>query len=293
MNVAATRGNAEAKSALARGFDGRADTASAASTLLTSQQLTQQAYAALPSLLDRQLEMFKRDHAKIPPLTDTAKAELQKKYEKSKPLGKFNCNTDAQSAYLLGRNLQLGQSSYFWYVEREYSFCAALHNVPGAMENMLWSAFLNYYNSRDLQMYADPARGKLQDYAKAASNQFGLASYMLAALEQEKKNSTLVRAYLTLAANQVPEAATDLAAMEWSGTGGPVDEASGTKLMLSAAKTDPNAMYLLGMAYAEGLHGLTADPAHGLELLTAAGAKGNTVALRAKQQIEAQKSGGS
>lgn len=280
MQRAAKAGDAEARTALAQGFNGTA-------VLASDNQLSTDAFAALPPLLERQMTYFHKTHDKLPKLSAKDFETLQKKYDKAKN----GCETEPAIALQMGRYLLTPESSEETLVRgQKYLFCATMQKTPGALEEWLWTPYLRFYAVRKGNSYQQLDQRKFFGNTVATFwDRNVLAAYLRAGLEGWDSKPTIERASLLFAvAGGITEAETDLAAMEWDGVGGARDEAEGTKFMQDAANTDPYAMYLLGVAYANGLHGVPKDPKRGLDLLAAASASGVAPAKPQHDRLQAK-----
>ncbi len=275
MRRAAAAGDSDATEAIAKGFNG-----TLASTPRSSPVLA--AYNSLPPLIDRQIEYFRKQHDALPKLSAEDFAKKQQKYAKTSG----SCQKDPQIALQLGRHLLSPEADDETLQQSfNYLMCATMQNTPGALDDVIWNVFLRYYHVRNGNSYEQSShRALLEQGIGQWKENNALMAYLAAGYASFKNNPTLVRAYMGIAISLgQPQAEVDYAAMNWEGIGGERDDAEGTRLMQAAAQSDPYAMYLLGVAYAYGVHGLTADPKRALELETLASSQG-VIAARAKKE---------
>ena len=78
---------------------------------------------------------------------------------------------------------------------------------------------------------------------------------------------------------EVSQASADLGVMMLEGNGGDRDDARGIALLTSAAKSNRNAQYILGLVYERGVHGVPKDAAMAAKLFQQAASQGQVEAI--------------
>jgi len=253
MHYAALHGDAEAK------------------TWMTAHPEPERHLGEFPGMLTFAEDVFWESSAQVQPVTAESAVRLldaaakaynnEAKLQKLKPRADEMVRAGKALTYGLGLPMDL-KGAYTLLMTADY-----LH-AEGASDAKAWVMLA-------LEQKYDREHEHYKPLAGSQARTGSYLAYLKALVTVQDAQQTFRRELLKIAATtDNPQALTDLAIMEWEGNGGDPDDATGLSHLQTAAKTNRNAQYILGLASLNGLHGVPVDRVKAFELLQLAAEHG-------------------